>query len=147
MKPKFLKHIVVFTLTLGFMTACAGNYGTLSPQTGRIGIADLADSLGDHIIHSSSWQSSTPAALMFDPKNNATTLTGSAWTRIDDPAEVSEIIEIINRSYPYRRVFELTGPDGQPLGYLISPTRNIYVKAVDEKTFSVSGLRRPIDSP
>jgi len=147
MKIKMMIRIAVFILISGFLAGCAGNYGSLTPQNDRISIADLEANNGDYIIHSSTWQRHTPAALMFDPKNNATTLTGSSWTRINDPAAVSETIKIITRSYPYRQVFEITDSQDRPLGYIISPTRNIYVKAIDEKTHFISGLRKPADGP
>lgn len=152
MKNRIFSLSVFSLLAACFLYACAGspNYGALGPQTdetGQVTVADLENSWEDYDVYYNTWYTATPAALMFDPRDNLTTLTGGSWSRVEDQTTLSEIIESITRKYNPKRVLVIVGPDKQFIGYMITPTTNLFIKVVDEKTFFVSNLRIPPSGP
>ena len=152
MKNRIFSLSVVSLLAVCFLYACAGspNYGALGPQTdetGRATVAYLETSWEDYDVYYNTWYTATPAALMFDPRDNHTTLTGGSWTRVEDQDALSEMIESITRRYDPKQVLIIVTPDKQFLGYMITPTTNLFIKVVDEKTFFASNLRIPASRP
>jgi len=84
---------------------------------------------------------------MFDPMNNDTTLTGNAWTRVEKEAEFTKLLKRVTGSFSYTRIWAIVGPEKQLLGYMITPTTEVFIKVVDEKTIYVSNLRVPPSGP
>jgi hypothetical protein len=138
-------------LAAGLLSSCSGlpNYGALGPAggSGEVSIEDLKTGWEEYDIYYSTWYSTGPAALMFDPRNNDTTLTGNAWTRVEEEAEFSKLLERVTGSFSYTRIWAIIGPEKQLLGYMITPTTQVFIKMVDEKTFYVSNLQVPPSGP
>ncbi len=152
MKNRIFTLFFVVMLGACFLYACAGGqkYGAIGPHTGESGpvtVADLEANWGDYHIYYNTWHTANPAALMFDPKGNATKLTGDSWTLVKEQAAFSEMVKKITLSYSRARVLAIVGPDKQLLGYILTPSTQLYIKVVDENTFYVSNLRLPPSAP
>jgi hypothetical protein len=116
------------------------NYGALGPHTGGNGTAtysDLEAGWEDYDIYYNTWYTATPVALMFDPRDNDTSLTGDSWTRVEEQAVFSRTIKKLSPD----RLWTIVGPGKKLLGYMITPTTNLYIKEIDENRYYVSNLR------
>ena len=125
--------------------SCAGlsDYGALGPPVGSHGtafVADLENGWERYDIYYNTWYAATPAALMFDPRDNGITLTGKSWTKVEEQAVFSDYLKRLN---PSTRLFAIVGPKKQLLGYMLTPTNQLYIKKIDDKTYYVSNLRPP----
>jgi hypothetical protein len=138
--------------TLCIFTACLlcscvnlPNYGALGPAggNGEVSIDDLKAGWEDYDIYYNTWYTASPAALMFDPRGNDTTLTGNSWTIVKEQAVFSQYIEKLAPS----RLWAIVGPEKQVLGYMITPTTQLYIKKIDDKTYYVSNLQVPPSGP
>ena len=145
----FIGLLYIFAACL--LCSCAGlpNYGALGPagENNRVNIDDLKAGWEKYDIYYSTWYSATPAALMFDPRDNDTTLTGKSWTRVTDPAEFSDLLARVTGSSTYNRLWAIVGPEKRLLGYMITPTTDLFIKEIDEQTYYVSNLRLPPSGP
>jgi len=141
----------VLVLAASLLSACSGlpNYGALGPAGGNGGVSieDLKTGWEEYDIYYTTWYSAAPAALMFDPRDNNTKLTGNAWTRVEEAADFSKLLEKVTGSFSYTRIWAIVGPQKQLLGYMITPTTQVFIKVVDEKTFYVSNLQVPPSGP
>jgi hypothetical protein len=139
---KRLAGIVILIVAL--VMGCSGTYGKLSKQTGtedKMTLAELRENWEEYTIYYSYRWSTTPSAIMFDPKNNDKKLVGDSWIKIEDKETLSETISIIQQRYDYAKVEIITGPDNQVFGYMYYPFYlNVPVKMVNERTLYVGRL-------
>jgi len=133
------------------LCSCSGlpRYGALGPAggSGEVSIEDLKTGWNEYDIYYSTWYSAAPAALMFDPRNNDTSLTGKSWTMLKREVDFIELIDRVTGSFNYTRIWAIVGPEKQLLGYMITPTTRLFIKMIDEKTFYVSNLQLPPSGP
>ena len=125
------------------------DYGALGPADGnsQVNIADLEAGWERYDIYYNTWYTATPAALMFDPRDNATTLTGNSWIRVTEAAAFADHMQRVSGKHEFTRIWAIVGPQKQLLGYMITPTTKLYIKMIDEKTFYVSNLQVPPSGP
>ena len=149
MDTKKLAGIVI--LILIFIMGCSGNYGKIRKQTGsegKVTLAELRDSWDDYDIYYGRRSNSYADAIMFDPKNNSTRLSGDSWIKIEDPETLDQTIKDIQSLYNYARVHLIEGPDNQVFGYMYYPGYFlVVVNVVDERTLYVSSLPKYKSTP
>jgi hypothetical protein len=81
-------------------------------------------------------------AIMLDPKDNNTKLTGDSWYKIESQEALDEKIEEVRNWYDYKRVFLIVGADNQVYGYMFYPYHlRVPVEIVDDQTLYVGSLR------
>ena len=148
-RPNLLYAMCILAACLLFSCSGLSNYGALGPAggSGEVSISLLKDGWEEYDIYYNTWYSAVPAALMFDPRDNNTTLTGNSWTRVEEEAEFSQLMERVTGSFNYTRIWAIVGPEKQLLGYMITPTTQLHIKMIDEKTFRVSSLQVPPSGP
>ena len=87
-------------------------------------------------------------AIMFDPKDNNTKLTGDSWYKIESQKALNEKIEEVRNWYDYKRVFLIVGADNQVYGYMFYPYYlRVPVEIVDEQTLYVGSLPKYKSAP
>ena len=142
--------IIVFIVAL-LISGCASftGYGKVRPQPfrgERINIEQLEENWQDYTIHYAGLNVSNPLGIMFDPKNDETTLVGDRWIKVDDKETVSEIISWIKSYTEYNpQVWTILGPDDRLYGYLFYLEGHVVVKVIDDTTMYVYDLKDPRD--
>ena len=135
-----LRLAVIASLIIGFMMGCSGNYGKIRYQTGtedKITLAELKDNWDEYDTYYSRSSNRWAAAIMFDPKNNGTKLTGDSWIKIKNQEVLSVSIREIQLYYRNARVKIIEGPDNHVFGYMYTSYLQIPVSVVDERTLYV----------
>ncbi len=132
--------ILILVLTIG----CSGPKGNILKQTDKedkVTLAELRDNWDDYDIYYSMRSNRWADAIMFDPKNNNTTLTGDSWFKIESQEALDEKIKEVRVFYDYRRVFLIVGEDDQVYGYMFYPYYlRLPVEIVDEQTLYLGSL-------
>ena len=149
-KSRFLS---VFLLAL-IISGCASwqkNYGKLRilPESrNEVTIQDLINKWDDYNIYYSDqyegFSVRSPLGIMFDPKNNETTLVGDRWKKVKDQKDLIEMTKWIYSNTQYEPwLNEIIGPDGKFYGYLYYSYGFVTLKVVDDKTMFVFNLEEP----
>ena len=143
----------VFLIVL-IIFSCASwqkNYGKLRilPESqNEVTIQNLIDKWDDYNIyysdHYDGFNVRAPLGIMFDPKNNDTTLTGDRWKKVGDQKTLIEMTQWIYPTTQYDPwLNEILGPDGQFYGYLYYSYGFATLKVVGNKTMYVLNLNPP----
>jgi hypothetical protein len=149
-RSKYIYIAFIGAMVMLLFFGCASmltGYGKLRPQPMRgegVAIEDLEQNWEDYVIHYAGQSVGTPAAIMFDPKDDDRTLVGDRWTKVEDQKTLSELIGWIKayqRFYP--RVWRILGPDDHLYGYLYFPLYRAVFKVVDSKTMYAFDVPSP----
>ena len=147
---KKYRFISVFSIAF-IIYSCASwqkNYGKLRilPESqNEVTIQSLIDKWDDYnIYYSDKYEGYNPRAtlgIMFDPKNNETTLVGDRWKKVEDQKDLIEMTKWIYSNTQYEPwLNEILGPDGRVYGYLYYSYGGVTLKAIDDKTMYVFNL-------
>ena len=150
---KKYRFLSVFLLVL-IISGCASwqkNFGKLRilPENqNEVTIQDLIDKWDDYnIYYSDNYEESkvrTPLGIMFDPKNNDTTLVGDLWKKVGDQKALIEMTKWIFPTTQYEPwLNEILGPDGRFYGYLYYSYGFVTLKVVGDRTMYVLNLEDP----
>lgn len=149
MSIKRLAGIAVILLAL--IIGCAGNYARIiapSDAADKITLNELKDNWEDYDIYFGRRTASYADAIMFDPKDNNTKLTGDSWIKIEDRKTLDERLNDIHLKYRNAEVHLIEGADNQLFGYMYySAYFHIGLKIVDEQTLFVYRLPPPRSTP
>jgi len=149
-KYRFLVIILIGLIISGF-TPLEKKYGKLEivPKgQDQLTIQDLIDKWDDYNIYYSDnyagYSERSPLGIVFDPKNNDTTLVGDRWYKVRDQKTLIELTKWIYPTTQYEPwLNEILGPDGRFYGYLYYSYGFVTLKMVDDKTMYVFGLEDP----
>ena len=149
-----IKYVYLVLIAFVFIIGCSGNTGNngkIRKQTGtgdRITLAELRDNWNDYDIYYGMRSNRWADAIMFDPKNNSTRLTGDSWIKIDDQETLDTKIKELQMLYRYARVHLVEGSDNQVFGYMYY---SFYLRApveiVNEQTLYIGSLPRYKSAP
>ena len=78
--------------------------------------------------------------IMFDPKNNDTTLVADMWKKVEDKETLLKIIKWIKDGGLFN---EILGPDGKFYGYLYYSYGMVVLKLIDDGKMYVYDLEGP----
>ena len=111
----------------------------------EVTIQDLIDKWDDYnIYYSDKYEGYNPRAalgVMFDPKNNETTLVGDRWKKVKTQEDLIKMTKWIYSNTQYEPwLNEILDPDGKFYGYLYYSYGFVILKVVDDKTMSVFNL-------
>jgi hypothetical protein len=147
-------RLLSVTLLAVIVTGCASwqnNHGKiriLKESQNRVTIQDLVDKWDDYYVyysdHYDGYSTRSPLGIMFDPKNNDTTLVGDRWKKVRDQKDLIEMTKWIYPTTQYEPwLNEILGSDGRFYGYLYYSYGFVTLKVVDDKTMSVFNLEDP----
>lgn len=148
---KYIFLTISFILLL-IIFGCASlqeNYGRVKivPKSdGNVTIQDLIDKRDHYSIFYAGRDDRFPLGVIFDPKNNDTTLTGDRWKNVEDSKMLEKIMERIEPNtgyYPWLK--EILGPDGRFYGYLYHSFGPVVFKRLDDKKMYAFDLEDPND--
>jgi len=108
-------------------------------------LAELIENWEDYQVYYGTKASPNPAGIMFDPKNDDTTLVGDSWIKIADQQTLIETIRIIETTWGDGEVLIIKGPGPDSLffGYMYLPLwryGTTFMKLVDEQTLYVGSI-------
>jgi hypothetical protein len=138
----FLVAAVLITLGCSQLSKGYGKTRMLPREKGQMKIDELIDNWEDYEIYYSAVLSRPPLGIIFDPKNNDTTLQADRWRKISDQ---KFLVEAVKRLYfttdnqPTVRI--LLGPDDQFFGYMYHAHGSIVLRMIDDKTMFVHDLQ------
>ena len=130
------------------------NYGKvkmLPNGPGQVTLQDLIDHWEDYDIYFAGsfaryYGVRNPLGVMFDPKNNDTTLVGNMWEKVRDQKTLIEITQMIYPNTQYEPwLNEILGPDGRFYGYLYYSYGMVVLKLTDEGKMNVYDLEEPAE--
>ena len=150
---KKYRCLSIFLIAL-VIYSCASwqkNYGKLRilPESrNEVTLQNLIEKWNDYnIYYSDIYEGYNPRAalgIMFDPKNNETTLMGDRWKKVKDQKDLIEMTKWIYSNTQYEPwLNEILGPDGKFYGYLYYSYGFVTLKVVDDKTMFVFNLEEP----
>ena len=148
------KRIVVFFIVgmalMSLMLGCAPNRPKIRTQS-VVTISDLKENWQNYYIYYAG-SSYRPIGILFDPKNNDFKLQGDRWTRVEDEATLSRLVEAIDPNMSPRSI---VGRSNNQLYGFYLPTRftttpqyigghtyNPTAKEIDETTVRVDMVRQ-----
>jgi hypothetical protein len=129
------------------------NYGKLKiipKDQNEITIQNLIDKWDEYNIYYSDqydgFSVRSALGIMFDPKNNDTTLVGDRWKKVSDQNTLAEMTQwiVLNTEYePWLN--EILGPDGRLYGYLYYSYGVVTLKMVGDNKMYIFNLEEPPD--
>jgi hypothetical protein len=144
--------LTVFLLFL-MISGCAEwqNYGKLRilPESqNQVTIQDLIDNWDDYDVYYSDdydgFNARAPLGILFDPKNNDTTLVSDRWKKVRKQEDLINMAKWIYPTTQYEPwLNEIIGPDGRIYGYLYYSHGFVTLKVLDDKTMYVFNLDPP----
>lgn len=142
--------VLITVLALLLFGGCAtlrsgGVTSIIGPNGEAVTLQDLVKNREAYTIYYAGLSDDTPSALLFDPKNDDKTLSGKRWEKVEDQKLLASMIDFIQRYTLFDpRLYSIVGPDHQVCGYVFSPTSEVYLKVVDEKTIYVYDVESPL---
>ena len=150
MKKPF--HTIVFFVLILMISGCASwqkNYGKLKDVTkgqNEVTIQSLIDQWDDYNTYYAGRDERFPLGVIFDPKNNDTTLQGDRWKNIEDKEMLIKILDRIERQTEYFPWLKrILGPDDRLYGYLYHSFGPAVFKRIDDKSMYAFDLEDPND--
>ena len=136
------------------ISSCASwpnNYGKIKmiyKSQNEVTIQDLINKWDDYnVYYSDSYDGYNPRSalgVMFDPKNNGTTLEGKRWKKVKDKKDLIEMTQWIYSNTQYEPYLnKILGPDGKFYGYIYYSYGFVTLKAVNDKAMYVYNLEDP----
>ena len=84
--------------------------------------------------------------IIFDPKNNGTTLVGDRWKKVRDQKTLIQMTKWIYPTTQYEPwLNEILGPDGRFYGYLYYSYGIVVLKLTDDGKMYVYDLEEPAE--
>jgi len=125
-----------------------GNIRILKETQNGVTIQDLVDKWDDYNVyysdHYDGYNIRSPLGIMFDPKDNDTTLVGDRWKKVRNQKDLIVMTKWIYPTTQYEPwLNEILGPDGRFYGYLYYSYGFVTLKAVNDKTMYVFNLEDP----
>jgi hypothetical protein len=156
MKKYKFPSVFLFALIALIISSCVSwqkNYGKLKiipKNSNEITIQNLIDKWDDYNIYYSDqydgFSVRSALGIMFDPKNNDTTLVGDRWKKVNDQNILAEMTQWIVLNTQYESwLNEILGPDGRFYGYLYYSYGVVTLKMVGDKKMYIFNLEEPPD--
>lgn len=151
MKHNPSNYIIPAVLLAFFVLISCAGHGNMSlvprNETDAL-LDDLLSRTDQYVVHYHGNSQKLVSGILFDPKDDDRHIRpeGALWYAIDDAQAIAAIVNIIlttdePRYFP--NVYNVTHPDGDVYGYIITGWTGLVVKPVDERTLRIYGLKGP----
>ena len=145
MSMKLHSHILNLGIGLAILLLPSGcvfdsGYGRITAPGQEVTIQDLARDWQAFEVTYCGVRPERPLGLMFDPKDDAYSLTGKSWKPIQDAGSLEKTLmwlEATDHQPPAPRLWQLVGPEGAVYGYLYTGTEQVVMRSIDENTLYV----------
>jgi hypothetical protein len=145
---KYLNRFLI-VLTIAGCVAWPARYGKIRYFSGggnEVTIQALIENWEAYHIYYAGLGVRLPLGIMFDPKNNDTTLVGDRWKIVENQQTLLEITRWIYPNTQYEpRLSKILGPDDQLYGYLYHSYGSVVLKLIDDRKIYVYNLEEPIE--
>jgi hypothetical protein len=140
MKKNIYFNLLLIALIISGCASLHQNYGqlrSLSEGRGEVTIQSLIETWEDYGIYYAGFGGPFTLGILFDPKNNDTTIVANSWKKVQDKETLQEIVKWIKHD-PLLK--EVIGPDGGFYGYLYYSKRHVTFKMIGDKKMQVFNL-------
>lgn len=130
-------------LALGCAGCAPGGYGRIRLAGPEMTIGRLAKNWKEYHVAYAGVRVSLPNAILFDPKNDETTITlQEYWTPVDDQETLGDLLAWIRsfRIYGPAILYKIEGPDNRVFGYLYTLDTSAYIKVIDDNTLWIDDM-------
>jgi len=146
-----LLSVILLAVIVSGCASWQNNHGKirdLKESQNGMTIQDLVDKWDDYNVyysdHYDGYNIRSPLGIMFDPKNNDTTLVGDRWKKVRDQKDLIVMTKWIYPTTQYEPwLNEILGPDGRFYGYLYYSYGFVTLKVVDDNTMYAFNLEDP----
>ena len=151
MKLSSSNYLILAALPILFILSGCASFGKLSitpkNETGAL-LAGLLSQTDRYVVHYHGNSEKLVSGILFDPKDNPKTIRpeGALWNEVSDPETIAAITDIILSSdHPnyFPHLYSIAGPNGDFYGYIATGWISLVIRAVDEQTLRVYGLKGP----
>ena len=146
------KYTIIAALpVLLIISGCTG-YGklTLLPKSETDALLeDILSRTDQYVVHYHGNSEKFVSGLLFDPKNDNRHIRpeGALWNEVTDPKAIASTADIIlkTREHPnyFPNLFQVTNPQGDFYGYLITGWKGLAINQVEEQYYSLFVLKVP----
>ena len=146
------KYTVIAALPILLIISGCTGYGklTLLPKSETDALLeDILSRTDQYDVHYHGNSEKLVSGLLFDPKSDNRHIRpeGALWNEVTDAKTIASIADIILTAseHPnyFPNLFQVTSPQGDFYGYLITGWKGLAIKPVDEQTLRVYGLKGP----
>jgi hypothetical protein len=130
-------------LALGCAGCAPGGYGKLRLAGQEVTIGRLAKNWQDYHVAYAGVRVSLPNAIVFDPKNNDTTITlQKYWVPVDNQETLGDLLGWIRSFgiYGPATLYKVMGPGNRVFGYLYTLDTTAYIKVIDDNTLWIGDM-------
>ena len=146
-RNKYIFVLLTFLVLFCGCSVLSTNYGKISYLRGtddQTTIQDLIDTWEDYEVSYAGLGVKQPLGIMFNPKNNDTTLTGKRWKKVEDQETVIEVVRWIHpNTLENPELSKILGPAGKFYGYMYHSYGPVVLKQIDDNTMYVLDLEDP----
>ncbi len=145
------KYITIAALPILLIIYGCSGYGklTLPPKSETDALLDdLLSRTDQYVVHNHGNNQKLVSGILFDPKEDTKhiRLEDAMWQEISDAQAIASIVNIIlttDEPNYFPNVYQVTDPEGNFYGYLITGWTGVVIKPVDDQTVKVYGLKGP----
>jgi hypothetical protein len=153
MKQYRLLSVFLIALIISSCASWSNKYGKLKiiPKSQKeVTIQDLIEKWDDYNTYyfdpNDGFNVRSPLGIIFDPKNNGTTLVGDRWKKVRDQKTLIQMTKWIYPTTQYEPwLNEILGPDGRFYGYLYYSYGIVVLKLTDDGKMYVYDLEEPAE--
>jgi hypothetical protein len=146
---KYIRISLILFLVL-IISGCVQlqeNYGRIKmiPRTeGKVTIQNLIDKWENYNIYYAGYDVRLPLGIIFEPKDNDTSLFGELWKPVRDKKTLIELTQWIYSTTQYEPYLnEILGPDNRFYGFLYYSYGPVVLKKIDKNKMYILDLERP----
>lgn len=148
LKKQYFLAVLLVILAIGCATGSMGRLVSQQEDKNKVTIDELIQNWENFHIYHGSRDGVRPSALMFDPKDSGTALSGDSWRRIKDKTDLKNRVVTIQNQHQNLQVELILGPEDKVFGFMYSPGGlHIPIRVVDADTLYVMSLPKPISAP
>ena len=149
-KKTYFYLAMVNLILIFFLAGCAssgGGWGKLRSEygSGAMTIQNLVDNWEDYRVLYAGLSVKSPAAIMFDPKNDDKTVLGDKWMEAKTKEDVSKIVNWLRAETNFPpALYKILGPNNELFGYVYTGEfEQIHIRVDDAKTLRLMELMLP----
>jgi len=150
MKQRYYISITIALVSMLWSISGCSNHGYISRVRGEKDnlLANLVDGSDQYVVHYHGNSQKLVSGILFDPKDDGKSIRpeGVLWHEVSDRETMALVISKIQQGdHPnyFPLVYHIKGPKGDLYGYLFTGWSYMVVKAVNDHTVRVFGLRGP----
>jgi len=136
--------LAIAAIGLFAFNGCAGYGSTNHIDYEQHRLAGIIDDFDDYHVFYSGMSQGLPSGIVFAPEADDKTIARKQWITVEDKEQAEKLVNNLEgyRNYP-ARLYELTGEDGRPYGYIYTVEKRVVVQQLAPDTIYVQAINSP----